>query len=217
MPIPLHISKLISAGESQHLDFKFEISDARKIARTFVAFANAKGGRLLIGVNDDGSISGIKSFEEYYMAEKAAGRYCRPEVPVHIKEWKVEGRKILEITIPESITKPHYAQNDESRWRVYLRINDQNHVANRIIVSAFLKQKREEGIYIEYTENEKILLRYLEQNPYIREDEFILLSRLARRKAGTVISNLIAIGILGYTMMENQYVYLLNPASGGTD
>ena len=43
-----HITKLIAEGEHQQLDFKFEISDAHKIARTLVAFANTGGGRLLV-------------------------------------------------------------------------------------------------------------------------------------------------------------------------
>ena len=51
------------------LDFKFEISDSKKIARTLVAFANTDGGRLLIGVKDNGSISGIRSEEEKYMID----------------------------------------------------------------------------------------------------------------------------------------------------
>jgi len=42
-----HIHRLIAEGEHQRLDFKFEISDARKIARTLVAFANTDGGRIL--------------------------------------------------------------------------------------------------------------------------------------------------------------------------
>ncbi len=215
MTIPSYIKNLISQGEGQYLDFKYEISDARKIARTLVAFANTKGGKLLIGVNDDGSVAGIKSFEEYYMAEKAGNQFCNPVVPFQIKEWKAEGRKILEITIHESNTKPHYAMNDQNQWRVYVRIQDQNHVANRIIVSAFLKKARNQGIFIEYSENEKILLRYLELNPYITEDIFISLTQMGRRKAGKVISNLIALGILEFNKQEYDYIFSLN--QGFTD
>ncbi len=45
-----YIHALIAEGEHQQQDFKFEISDARKIAKTLSAFANTDGGRLLIGV-----------------------------------------------------------------------------------------------------------------------------------------------------------------------
>ncbi|HCC70882.1 MAG TPA: ATP-binding protein, partial [Bacteroidales bacterium] len=44
------LNKIIRHGESQVLDFKYCISDSRKIAKTLSAFANTDGGRLLIGV-----------------------------------------------------------------------------------------------------------------------------------------------------------------------
>jgi len=53
-----HIQNLISEGEHQMLDFKFEISDSRRIARSLAAFANTDGGRLLVGVKDNGAIAG---------------------------------------------------------------------------------------------------------------------------------------------------------------
>ena len=49
-----YIRQLVSEGEHCHQDFKFEISDARKIARSLSAFANTEGGRLLVGVKDIG-------------------------------------------------------------------------------------------------------------------------------------------------------------------
>ena len=80
------VSRLIREGEHQQLDFKFEIADAPKIARTLVAFANTDGGRLLIGVRDDGTIAGVRSEEEYFMAGKAAKHFCRPPVQISVKD-----------------------------------------------------------------------------------------------------------------------------------
>ena len=70
-----YIHRLISEGEHVHQDFKFEISDARKIAKSISAFANTEGGRLLVGVKDNGKIAGVRSEEEIYMIEAAAQRY----------------------------------------------------------------------------------------------------------------------------------------------
>ena len=55
----------IAQGEHQQQDFKFEISDARKIARSLSAFANTNGGRLLVGVKDNGRLAGIRSEEDW--------------------------------------------------------------------------------------------------------------------------------------------------------
>ena len=59
-----YLEKLISEGEHVHQDFKFAISDARKIAKSLSAFANTEGGRLLVGVKDNGKIAGVRS-EKY--------------------------------------------------------------------------------------------------------------------------------------------------------
>lgn len=75
-----HIQQLVSEGEHVHQDFKFAITDARKIAKSLSAFANTEGGRLLIGVKDNGKIAGIRSEEELYMIEAAATMYCKPAV-----------------------------------------------------------------------------------------------------------------------------------------
>jgi predicted HTH transcriptional regulator len=45
-----------------------------------VAFANTDGGRLLLGIRDNGSVAGIQSEEEYYMAEAAAKLYSKPPI-----------------------------------------------------------------------------------------------------------------------------------------
>ncbi|WP_301747923.1 helix-turn-helix domain-containing protein [uncultured Duncaniella sp.] len=56
-----YIASLIEEGEYEHQDFKFAVSDARKIARSLSAFANNDGGRLLIGVKDNGAIAGVRN------------------------------------------------------------------------------------------------------------------------------------------------------------
>ena len=93
-----YIRQLVSEGEHCHQDFKFEISDARKIARSLSAFANTEGGRLLIGVKDNGKIAGVRSDEEIYMIEAAATMYCKPKVELETQTYKVEGKTVLEIT-----------------------------------------------------------------------------------------------------------------------
>ena len=70
-----YIRELISQGEHEEQDFKFAISDARKIARSVSAFANNRGGRLLVGVKDNGTIAGVRSEEDIFVVEQAARMY----------------------------------------------------------------------------------------------------------------------------------------------
>src|ERR1035437_8528240 len=105
--------KMIAEGEHQRQDFKYCINDSRKIARSMVAFANTDGGRLLLGIRDNGSVAGVKSDEEYYMAEAAAKLYSKPTVNFQIQQWVIDGKTVLEILIPKSTEIPHLAQNEE--------------------------------------------------------------------------------------------------------
>jgi len=53
--------EMIREGEHVSQDFKYFLSDTRKDCRTLAAFANSKGGRLLVGVKDNGNIVGLKT------------------------------------------------------------------------------------------------------------------------------------------------------------
>lgn len=127
-----YIHTLIAEGEHQQQDFKFEISDARKIAKTLSAFANTDGGRLLIGVKDNGRIAGVRSEEEKYMIEAAAQLYCIPEIDYTLQTYIVEGKQVLVATIEENPHKPVYAKDENGKPLAYLRIKDENILATPI-------------------------------------------------------------------------------------
>ena len=182
-----HIQTLIAEGEHQQLDFKFEITDARRIARTLVAFSNTDGGRLLIGVKDNGVIAGMRSDEEFYMVESAASMYCKPVVHFDLKEWTINGKKILEIIVKRSLEKPHYAAHPDGKWRVYIRVADQNLLANRILLKVWKAEKQPKGVFLKFTETEKSLLEYLESNPSITLSKFMRMSGITRERAENIL------------------------------
>lgn len=73
------IRKLVLEGEGQHTEFKRKAAHPEKIVREFIAFANTDGGTLLIGVDDDGSIHGVKyPEEEIHVITAALQQTCRP-------------------------------------------------------------------------------------------------------------------------------------------
>lgn len=141
----LNIYDLLDEGEHENQDFKFRIDDPAKIAKTLCAFANTSGGRLLIGVKDNGTIKGIDPEEEYYVVEAAAQRFCNPEVKFSYRVWhdpKDVKKLILEIQVQESAHKPHSARNEEQKWLPYVRIHDDTRIANRITVGVWKKQQQ---------------------------------------------------------------------------
>ena len=204
-----HIEQLIAQGEHEHLDFKYNISDSKKIARSLVAFANTGGGILLIGVRDNGSIAGIRSDEEIFMIEAAANMYSKPEIIPGVKEWHIADKTILEITIPESSQKPHFALNEDEKWMAYIRFQDKNILANSIILDVWKRKQGEMGTHIRYLKEEKLLLNYLEKNESITFNEYCKLGTIPYKKAKKVIVNLISLDILKINIDEKQFSYSL--------
>lgn len=206
-----HILKLISEGEHQQLDFKFEVADASKIARSLVSFANTDGGRLLIGVKDNGSIAGIRSDEEYYMIDSSAKMYCRPPVIYTFKEWTLQKKNILEVIIPPSDNRPHYALQKEGIWTAYHRVADQNFPVNRILFQVWKMEAQEKGVYLEFTDNERFILSFLETNASITLSKFIRNTGINRNKAERILVKLLLLKIITMHFTENSTIFKLNP------
>lgn len=202
-----YIYDLISEGEHQRLDFKFAITDSKKIARSLSAFANTDGGILLIGVKDNGQIAGIRSEEEYYMIEAAAEMYCTPKVEFKAKEWNIEGKIILEITVDPSPNKPHKSPHHNDKLCSFIRINDENVVAPEVIEMAWKKIADLQGTHIRISAPVERLLKYLEVNSTISLNQFKKIGKVNYLAARRILSDLIAIGALGYKMIDKKIVY----------
>jgi len=204
-----HIQKLIEEGEHQKLDFKFEITDSKKIARSLVAFTNTDGGKLLVGVKDNGAIAGVRSDEEIYMIEGAAQLYSKPEIKFGTREWIINGKTVLEITIPKNNEVLHYAPNKDDKWRVYLRVNDQNLMANKVWLKAWKRKKDKKNTFVKYTEKEKALLEYLEKNQTITLNKFAKIAHISRSHAENILINFIVLDIIAIRFTEKQTFYSL--------
>jgi predicted HTH transcriptional regulator len=205
-----YLKKLISGGESQHLDFKYCISDSKKIARTLSAFSNSEGGRLLIGVRDNGSIAGIRSDEEYYMIETAASLFCKPEIPVSIKQHHTDGKTILEVEVSKGENKPYMSKGEDGRWQAYFRHGDQNLVANHVLLHLWHKQERKKGVLIRFGKPENALMEYLKANDKISFSGFKKIAKVPAYRAEKIIVNLLLCKVLEMNVSEKGYSYSLS-------
>ena len=205
-----YIKDLILEGEHQQLDFKFEISDSKKIARSLVAFANTDGGSLLVGVKDNGVIAGVRSEEEYFMVEGAASIYCKPEVPFSTKEWRIDGKLVLEINVKKSPAKPHYAPDKDDKWKVFIRVNDQNLLANKVLLRLWKHQKNKTEVNIRYREQEEILMHFLQENGQITMSRFCNIANIPVFMAEKILLNFILLDIIQIIITDKQTYYRLN-------
>jgi predicted HTH transcriptional regulator len=205
-----YIKNLIRSGESQQLDFKFEISNAQKLARTFSAFANTDGGKLLIGVKDNGKIAGIRSDEEAYMAESAAHVFCKPEVSFTIKRWDVSGKSVLEVDISVSQHKPHFAKSEEGKWVAYVRVKDQNIRANNVLLKVWKYKGKRAGAWLKFGREEQGLMDYLSENETITLPRFIKVAKTNFTTAEKILVSLILMNVIRMELTEKTVYYRLN-------
>ncbi|MCU0473042.1 MAG: ATP-binding protein [Bacteroidales bacterium] len=206
------LKKLIAEGENQKLDFKYCVSDSKKIARTLTAFANSNGGRILIGVRDNGSIAGIESDEEYYMVDTAAQLFCRPEITFSIKQHMTGGKTILEVQVIKGNKRPYQAKDENGKWLSYFRHNDQNLVANKVLLQVWRKEEKGSGVLVKFGKPENTLLDYLRKNGSITLSRFRKIARVSPNKAVSILSNLVIFKVLIMNASEKGFSYELNPS-----
>ncbi|CAM3807109.1 helix-turn-helix domain-containing protein [Mucilaginibacter galii] len=203
-----NLKRLILEGEGVSLDFKKTITSCEKIAKTMVSFANNKGGKLLIGILDDGTIKGVKSEdEERYMITRAAHFFARPALEPIFEEVYVDDKVVLVVEIEPSITKPHYALADDGKWWVYIRIKDKSVLASKIVVDVLKRSEDSQGVLIEYSSKEKALLEYLDLNDRITVKEYCVLLNMSRRRAQRILVNLVLSGVIRVHTTEKEEFY----------
>lgn len=207
-----YLKKLITEGENQQLDFKYAITDSKKIARTLVAFANSDGGKLLIGVRDNGSIAGVRSDEELYMVDTAAHLFCRPEIIFTTRQHTTGGKTILEVDVLKGDKRPYQAKDEEGNWITYFRNNDQNLVANKVLLQVWKKEEKKRGVMVKFSNAENTLMDYLVHNGSITLSKFRKIAKISGYKAESILANLIIFKVLVMKASDKGFTYELNPA-----
>lgn len=202
-----YIHALISQGEHVEQDFKYEISDARKIARTLSAFANTHGGRLLIGVKDNGRIAGVRSEEEMYMIEAAAQLYCVPEVAISMTTYRVEGHTILIAEIAESQSKPVMARDENNKPWAYVRVADENILATPTHLQVWQQDREAQSSAITFTERESMVLDLLSREEECSLSRICRMTHISRYDAQRLLARFVHWGIVAMRYDGHHFVF----------
>ncbi len=193
-----YINSLIAKGEHERQDFKFAISDARKIARSISAFANHSGGRLLIGVKDNGAVAGVRNEEDVYMIETAAQIYCTPSQEVQFTAYRVtDGAIVVVAEIGRSESRPVRAQEPDGTWRAYYRVADENIVASPLMVRSWIRAASSAGELLALSEVETRLMEIVREADTAPAD-LLLRMKASRHTIEEAAVRLAAIGVLGF-------------------
>ena len=202
-----YLLRLIREGEHQQQDFKYRVSDACKLARSVSAFANTDGGRLLIGVRDDGNLSGVRSEEEIFMMHQAAYKFCRPEPSISFDTYHVDGRTIVVCTVPPSQKRPVCAVDEQGRSRAYIRIADENILASPVHLALWRDALRPQGAMMTYDADVRRLLDSIQGRQTL--NQIVRLARLPRPKVVTLLARLIRFGVIGCEYTDQQFLFSL--------
>ena len=129
---PPELLDLIAAGENSGLEFKRDDLRPEQLAREVVALANLQGGRILLGVEDDGTITGIgrDDLEEWVM-DSIFGRIVHPMILPFYEEVPVDDvRRVAVVTVTQGATKP-YVVRYRGREEIYIRVGSTSRRASR--------------------------------------------------------------------------------------
>lgn len=221
-PIKRHeLYDLIEAGEGPDIEFKRQFSSPEKIAKEIIALANTKGGYILFGVDDDGTVVGVRSEKSELDEIEHAVRFLI-EPPAEIIAENVHagrGMDVVLIRVPESKNKPHVLVDYDSSGRRaaeqsrtgFVRVGEKSVQASKEVMNV-MRGSHPEGpsLKLSIGYNERRLFEYLESNEKITIAEFSDLVNISRRRASKILVNLVRAGlILLHTLEKTEYYTLV--------
>ena len=208
------LKRLVLLGEGPRLEFKNRVPRPERIAREVIAFANTDGGTVLIGVDDDGTILGLRDAEEelFSLSNALRGRVS-PEPEVEIEAVRVGARRdVLVVRVPPSAHRPHVlvpepgAVGEAARQHAYVRVADQSVEASRESIRVMRAEGRGEAVAFTFGEPERRLLEYLDRHERITVSEYARMAEMPPWRASKTLVALVRAGIVQ-----------LHPRPGGDD
>ncbi|MFW5886297.1 MAG: PCI domain-containing protein, partial [Bacteroidota bacterium] len=118
------------------------------------------------------------------------------------KKWEVDGKTVLEVVVPKHEQEPCFAKSKEGRWLAFIRKKDQNLMANGILIKVWKMKGLEKGVFIKYTEKEKLLLSFLEKNRSITISKFCRLAKISKQTAEKILIDMILLDMVEMEITE---------------
>lgn len=124
--------EIIANGENSGVEFKRDDLRPEQLAKEIVALANFQGGKLLLGVEDDGAISGVQRPDlETWVMDTVFGRYIHPLILPFYEEIELEdGKRVAVVSLTQGTAKPYVVRKD-NREEIYVRVGSTSRLATR--------------------------------------------------------------------------------------
>jgi len=208
------VRRLATLGEGRTLEFKNRVPRPERIAREVIALANTDGGKVLVGVDDDGTVLGVKDAqEEFYALQTALDDRILPPVDLRFEPVRISRtREVLVVHVPASVDRPHVLRPDRRPdgtlppQRAFVRVADQSVEASREAVALMKAEGRGDAVAFTFGDAERRLLEYLDRHERITVKEYARMNKLPPWKASKALVMLARAGIVA-----------LHPREGGDD
>jgi ATP-dependent DNA helicase RecG len=124
--------EIIANRENSGVEFKRDDLRPEQLAKEIVALANFQGGKLLLGVEDDGTISGIQRDNlETWVMDTVFGRYVHPMILPFYEEVEFDGgKRVAVVSFTQGTAKPYVLRKD-NREEIYVRVGSTSRLATR--------------------------------------------------------------------------------------
>ena len=194
------LQALVAKGEGQHLEFKLKLPEWPKLMREIVAFANTDGGTVLVGVDDDGTIAGLRDPREIEEAlHLHLHEWMRPALELRIEPVPLSRKRaVVAIIVPRSHDKPHYALDSplDEQGTALIRIADNSVRASKETRELLRYEGRERDMKVEYGDKERILMQYLADHGTITVAGYAELAKIPTAAASRTLVHLVKANVL---------------------
>jgi predicted HTH transcriptional regulator len=201
---------LASKGEGLKIEFKKKAAHPEKIVREVIALANTVGGNLLIGVDDDGTVSGQRFIEEeIFVMEKAIKELIFPSLDYEVSSIKLSEKKgVAVFKIPLSDGRPHYLKEKE-RKQAFIRVADRSIQASREVWEVLRRGKNQRDTVFTYSWKEELLMKAMEDTGRITLKEYAKLAKLPKFIASKTLVRLVLANVLQIHPQEGDDCFTL--------
>jgi predicted HTH transcriptional regulator len=208
------IIKLASEGEGLRLEFKKKAAHPEKIVKEIIALANTEGGYLMIGVDDDGTVSGQRFIdEEIFVMDRAISQLIHPPLNIVKEVIHLNQKKGVAVyKIEKSLYAPHFLF-ENNRKKAFVRVKDRSIQASREVWEILKRQQRNENIIFHYGKNERILMQALAENDSITVKGFMKVAKIPIFIASRILVRLVLANVLRVIPQENEDLFVLKAAS----
>ena len=200
-------------GEGLRLEFKKKANYPEKIVKELVAFANTDGGTLLLGVDDDGTASGVRSIEgELFLVEEAIKNLIRPRLSYTTEIIRVNEKKGIAVLNIEAAQGKAFAVKDDPNKKygvAYVRKKDESLQASKEMREIIERRYKKKDIQFTYDEKVKTAICLAEEQGSVTISQFVEAAKISKFIASRVLIRLVLANVMDIVPMPLNDEYIL--------